>query len=69
MRALGRRLVRDGAVFAAALVLMAVTVSQAGTASRIGLAPAEPPPSGITTLDPNLIGVKGPQALLPTLHR
>jgi hypothetical protein len=60
MQAPGRRPVRDGT--AAVVVLVGVAVSQAGMASGIGTSRAEPPPSGITAVDPNLAGVNGPQA-------
>jgi len=63
----GRRLVRGGIVVAAVVVLVAVTVAQAGAASGVRDSSAAPPPSGIRTVDPSLIGVNGPQATLPTL--
>ncbi len=58
---------RAGIVVAAVVVLVAVTVAQAGAASGVRDSSAAPPPSGITTVDPSLIGVNGPQATLPTL--
>jgi len=58
---------RAAIVIGMVVALLVVAVSEGGAASGVGPSRAEPPPSGITTLDPTLFGLNAPRATLPAL--
>jgi hypothetical protein len=58
------------AVLALLLATPAGAVAHAGAAGGVRASSAQPPPSGVTTVDPSLAGVKGPRAsVAPVLGR